>query len=236
MYGGYYGYGYYFDPTYFLVLIGLVLCLGASALVNSTMRKYSKVRNMRGITGAEAARNLLNREGLYNVQIECLNANDGDHYDPRTDTVRLSYNNYNGTSVTAVSVAAHECGHAIQDATNYAPLNIRSAIVPAANIGSQLSWPLFIAGLIFSIHPLVTLGIALFSLAVLFQLVTLPVEINASSRALTMLETTGILGTDEKKGARKVLTAAALTYVAALASSILQLPRLIILAGGRDRD
>lgn len=133
-------------------------------------------------------------------------------------------------------MAAHECGHAIQDATNYAPLNIRSAIVPAANIGSQLSWPLFIAGLIFSIHPLVTLGIALFSLAVLFQLVTLPVEINASSRALTMLETTGILGTDEKKGARKVLTAAALTYVAALASSILQLLRLIILAGGRDRD
>ena len=112
MYGGYYGYGYYFDPTYFLVLIGLVLCLGASALVNSTMRKYSKVRNMRGITGAEAARNLLNREGLYNVQIECLNANDGDHYDPRTDTVRLSYNNYNGTSVTAVSVAGTESGTA----------------------------------------------------------------------------------------------------------------------------
>ena len=130
----------------------------------------------------------------------------------------------------------HECGHAIQDAINYAPLNIRSAIVPAANIGSQLSWPLFIAGLIFSIRPLVTLGIVLFSLAVLFQLVTLPVEVNASSRALKMLESTGILGTDEKKGARKVLTAAALTYVAALAASILQLLRLIILAGGRDRD
>ena len=127
-------------------------------------------------------------------------------------------------------------GHAIQDAINYAPLNIRSAIVPAANIGSQLSWPLFIAGLIFSIDPLVTLGIVLFSLAVLFQLVTLPVEINASSRALKMLESTGILGADEKKGARKVLTAAALTYVAALAASILQLLRLIILAGGRDRD
>ena len=156
-----------------------------------------------------------------------------DHYDPRTKTVSLSEDIYGRNSLAAVGVAAHECGHAIQDATNYAPLNIRSAIVPAANIGSQLSWPLFIAGLIFSIHPL---GIALFSLAVLFQLVTLPVEINASSRALTMLETTGILGTDEKKGARKVLTAAALTYVAALASSILQLLRLIILAGGRDRD
>ena len=120
MYGGYYGYGYYWDPTYFLVLVGLVLCLGASALVNSTMRKYSKVRNMRGLTGAEAARNILNREGLYNVQIECLNSDDGDHYDPRTDTVRLSYNNFNGTSVTAVSVAAHECGHAIQHAHGYA--------------------------------------------------------------------------------------------------------------------
>ena len=236
MYGGYYGYGYYFDPTYFLVLIGLVLCLGASALVNSTMRKYSKVRNMRGITGAEAARNLLNREGLYNVQIECLNANDGDHYDPRTDTVRLSYKNYNGTSVTAVSVAAHECGHAIQHATNYAPLEMRSAIVPAANLGSSLSWPLFLIGLFAGIQPLVTAGIVLFSLAVLFQLVTLPVEVNASSRALKMLQSTGILGSDEAKGARSVLTAAAMTYVAALAGSILQLLRLIILAGGRRDD
>ena len=150
MYGGYYGYGYYFDPTYFLVLIGLVLCLGASALVNSTMRKYSKVRNMRGITGAEAARNLLNREGLYNVQIECLNANDGDHYDPRTDTVRLSYNNYNGTSVTAVSVAAHECGHAIQHAHGYAPMSIRAALVPVVNIGSNLSIPLIFLGVLLS--------------------------------------------------------------------------------------
>ena len=132
MYGGYYGYGYYWDPTYFLVLVGLVLCLGASALVNSTMRKYSKVRNMRGLTGAEAARNILNREGLYNVQIECLNSDDGDHYDPRTDTVRLSYNNFNGTSVTAVSVAAHECGHAIQHAHGYAPMSIRAALVPVA--------------------------------------------------------------------------------------------------------
>ena len=236
MYGGYYGYGYYWDPTYFLVLVGLVLCLGASALVNSTMRKYSKVRNMRGLTGAEAARNILNREGLYNVQIECLNSDDGDHYDPRTDTVRLSYNNFNGTSVTAVSVAAHECGHAIQDSVNYVPLNFRTAIVPVANIGSMLSWPLFLAGLIFSLRPLLTLGILLFSLAVLFQLVTLPVEFNASSRALKMIGSSGMLGPDEVKGAKKVLTAAALTYVAALASSILQLLRLIILAGGRDRD
>ena len=212
MYGyGYYGYG--MDPTVLLLVIGMILSLAASAKLKSTFAVYKKVRNHSGITGAEAAQRILRAAGITDVQVVPIR-----------------------NSLAAVGVAAHECGHAIQDATNYAPLNIRSAIVPAANIGSQLSWPLFIAGLIFSIHPLVTLGIALFSLAVLFQLVTLPVEINASSRALTMLETTGILGTDEKKGARKVLTAAALTYVAALASSILQLLRLIILAGGRDRD
>ena len=209
-----YGYGYYgwgMDPTILLLVIGMLLSLAASAKLRSTFAVYKKVRSHSGITGT-------------------------DHYDPRTKTVSLSEDIYGRNSLAAVGVAAHECGHAIQDAINYAPLNIRSAIVPAANIGSQLSWPLFIAGLIFSIDPLVTLGIVLFSLAVLFQLVTLPVEINASSRALKMLESTGILGADEKKGARKVLTAAALTYVAALAASILQLLRLIILAGGRDRD
>ena len=230
----YYYYG--FDPTYFLVIIGAVICMIASARVKSTYNKYSQYRSASGMTGAQAAQRILNSAGIYDVTIQHVSGNLTDHYNPSAKTLNLSDSVYNSTSVAAVGVAAHECGHAIQDATNYAPLNIRSAIVPAANIGSQLSWPLFIAGLIFSIHPLVTLGIALFSLAVLFQLVTLPVEINASSRALTMLETTGILGTDEKKGARKVLTAAALTYVAALASSILQLLRLIILAGGRNRD
>lgn len=159
-----------------------------------------------------------------------------DHYDPRTKTVSLSQDVYGQTSVASVCVAAHECGHAIQHAVNYAPLNIRSAIVPVANLGSSLSWPIFLAGLIFSMRSLLMLGIVLFSLAVLFQLVTLPVEFNASSRALRLLESTGILSTEENLGARRVLTAAALTYVAALASSILQLLRLIILAGGRDRD
>ena len=197
---------------------------------------YKKIRNHSGITGAEAAQRILRAAGITDVQVVPIRGSLTDHYDPRTKTVSLSEDIYGRNSLAAVGVAAHECGHAIQDAINYAPLNIRSAIVPAANIGSQLSWPLFIAGLIFSIRPLVTLGIVLFSLAVLFQLVTLPVEVNASSRALKMLESTGILGTDEKKGARKVLTAAALTYVAALAASILQLLRLIILAGGRDRD
>ena len=220
MYGGYYGYGYYWDPTYFLVLVGLVLCLGASALVNSTMRKYSKVRNMRGLTGAEAARNILNREGLYNVQIECLNSDDGDHYDPRTDTVRLSYNNFNGTSVTAVSVAAHECGHAIQHAHGYAPMSI-----PLIFLGVLLSWN----------QTLIQLGIWAFALTVIFQLVTLPVEFNASRRAIVKVEEYGLLGSEEVSGGKKVLTAAALTYVAGAASSALQLLRLILLYGGNRR-
>ena len=217
MYGGYYGYGYYWDPTYFLVLVGLVLCLGASALVNSTMRKYSKVRNMRGLTGAEAARNILNREGLYNVQIECLNSDDGDHYDPRTDTVRLSYNNFNGTSVTAVSVAAHECGHAIQHAHGYAPMNIRAALVPVVNIGSNLSIPLIFLGVLLSWNQtLIQLGIWAFALIV-------------------KVEEYGLLGSEEVSGGKKVLTAAALTYVAGAASSALQLLRLILLYGGNRR-
>ena len=233
-----YGYGYrmMWDPTYILIIVGALLSMWASARVNSTFRRYAQVRSMTGMTGAEAAMRLLHSQGIYDVTVRQVRGHLTDHYDPRTKTVSLSEDIYGRNSLAAVGVAAHECGHAIQDAINYAPLNIRSAIVPAANIGSQLSWPLFIAGLIFSIDPLVTLGIVLFSLAVLFQLVTLPVEINASSRALKMLESTGILGADEKKGARKVLTAAALTYVAALAASILQLLRLIILAGGRDRD
>ena len=234
-----YGYGYYgwgMDPTILLLVIGMLLSLAASAKLRSTFAVYKKVRSHSGITGAEAAQRILRAAGITDVQVVPIRGSLTDHYDPRTKTVSLSEDIYGRNSLAAVGVAAHECGHAIQDAINYAPLNIRSAIVPAANIGSQLSWPLFIAGLIFSIDPLVTLGIVLFSLAVLFQLVTLPVEINASSRALKMLESTGILGADEKKGARKVLTAAALTYVAAVAASILQLLRLIILAGGRDRD
>ena len=222
MYGGYYGYGYYWDPTYFLVLVGLVLCLGASALVNSTMRKYSKVRNM--------------REGLYNVQIECLNSDDGDHYDPRTDTVRLSYNNFNGTSVTAVSVAAHECGHAIQHAHGYAPMSIRAALVPVVNIGSNLSIPLIFLGVLLSWNQtLIQLGIWAFALTVIFQLVTLPVEFNASHRAIVKVEEYGLLGSEEVSGGKKVLTAAALTYVAGAASSALQLLRLILLYGGNRR-
>ena len=229
-------YGFYFDRTYILLIIGMLLSLAASAKLKSTFAHYSRVRSVSGLTGAETASRILRMAGITDVRIEPVSGSLTDHYDPRTKTVRLSEDIYGRTSLAAVGVAAHECGHAIQHARNYAPLEIRSAIVPAANLGSTLSWPLFLIGLFAGIRPLLTAGIVLFSLAVLFQLVTLPVEINASSRALKMLETTGILGSDENRGARKVLTAAALTYVAALAASILQLLRLLILAGGRGSD
>ena len=228
---------YYWDPTYLLVIIGMLLCLAASAMVNSAMRKYSRVRNSRGMTGAEAARQILNNEGLYNVQIECLPSDSGDHYDPRTNTVRLGAGNYNGASVTAVGVAAHECGHAIQHAKGYAPLNIRSALVPVVNIGSRLGMPLIILGVILSWNQvLIQIGIWAFALAVLFQVVTLPVEFNASARAVAKVEQYGLLTTEETKGCRKVLTAAAMTYVAALIQSLAQLLRLMILVGGRRRN
>lgn len=231
-----YGYYWRFDPTYLLIIIGMLLSLAASAKLKSTFAVYRGRRSASGLTGAEAARRILNAAGITDVQIVPVSGSLTDHYDPRSKTVRLSEDIYGQTSLAAVGVAAHECGHAIQHHIDYAPLSIRSALVPVANFGSALSWPLFFAGLIFSIQPLLTLGIVLFSFAVLFQLVTLPVEFNASSRALHMLESTGILSRDENSGVRKVLRAAALTYVAALASSILQLLRLIILAGGRRSD
>lgn len=227
---------YYWDPTYILVLAGLLLSLGASAMVNSSMRKYSGVRNMSGITGGEAARRILNNEGLYNVQVECLRDDRGDHYDPRTNTVRLSYSNYNNASVTAVGVAAHECGHAIQHAKGYAPLSIRSALVPVVNIGSTLSMPLILLGVILSWNQvLIQIGIWVFALTVLFQLVTLPVEFNASRRAVEKVEQYGLLTTQEKSGCKKVLTAAAMTYVAAAAAAALQLLRLVLLFGNNRR-
>lgn len=233
-----YGYRYYwgFDWTYLLLVIGMLLSLAASAKVKSTFAAYKRVRSASGLTGAMAAQKILYAAGITDVQITRVSGSLTDHYDPRNKTLALSDEVYGSTSLAAVGVAAHECGHAIQHDTGYAPLEFRSAIVPVANIGAQLSWPLFVAGLIFSIQPLLTLGIILFSLAVLFQLVTLPVEINASSRALNNLQSLGILGQNEIRGARKVLSAAALTYVAAFASSILQLLRLVILAGGRRRD
>lgn len=235
MYG--YGYRYYgFDWTYLLLVLGMLLSLAASAKLKSTFAIYRGIRSASGLTGAETARRILQAAGISDVSVRSVSGSLTDHYDPRTKTVNLSDDIYGKNSLAAVGVAAHECGHAIQHAIGYAPLELRSAIVPAANIGSNLSWPLFLIGLVSGIRPLITAGILLFSLAVLFQLITLPVEINASSRALHMLQSTGILGHDETKGARKVLSAAAMTYVAALAGSILQLLRLLILAGGRRND
>ncbi len=228
---------YYFDYTYLLVIIGMVLCLAASARVNSVMKKFGRVQNSTGMTGAEAARRILNNEGLYNVQIECLSGSQGDHYDPRSNTVRLSRENYNGASVTAVGVAAHECGHAIQHAKGYAPRNFRSALVPVVNIGSRLGIPIIILGVILSYNNvLIQIGIWAFSLSVLFQLVTLPVEFNASARAVAKIDQYGLVSAEENNGCRKVLRAAAYTYVAAAASSILQLVRLLLLFGNRRRS
>ena len=234
-YGGF-GY-YYFDWTYILVVIGLVLSLAASAKVNGTFSKYSRTWSRSGITGAEAARQILNANGIYDVTVRQVPGNLTDHFDPRSRTVNLSAAVYGSTSISAIGVAAHECGHVIQDAREYVPLKIRAALVPVANIGSNLAIPLIILGVIIGGvgSPLAEIGILMFSLAVLFQLVTLPVEFNASSRALKILGDSRILAEDEVKKAREVLGSAALTYVAAAASSILQLLRIILLAGNRRR-
>ena len=230
-------YGFYYDWTYILVLIGVVLSLLASSQVKGTFAKYSKIRSYSGMTGREAAEQILRRNGIYDVQVTHIAGNLTDHYDPRNKTLALSDPVYNSTSVAAIGVAAHECGHAVQHARNYVPLSVRSAIVPVANFGSQLSWPLFLAGLIFSFRPLLMIGILLFCAALLFQIVTLPVEFNASARALRMLDETGIMGKQEIRGTKKVLRAAAMTYVAAVIGSLLQLLRLLILSGAfRRRD
>lgn len=234
-YGGY-GYYYRFDPTMILVLIGAMLSVWASSRVNSTFRRYSQVRSMTGMTGAEAAKRILNSQGIYDVTIRPVRGNLTDHFDPRTKTVNLSEAVYHSTSVAAIGVAAHECGHAIQHDVGYAPLKLRSAFVPVANFGSKLSMPLLLLGLFMGMGSLVNLGIWMFVLAILFQVITLPVEFNASRRALRLLGDTGILYDDEVKDTRKVLSAAALTYVAAVAASVLQLFRLLILFGGRRDD
>jgi len=228
-------YGYYYDPTYFLIIIGMVICLIASARVNSTFKKFDKVRSRTGMTGAEAARRLLHAQGIYDVSIQLVSGSLSDHYDPKNKVVRLSESTYHSTSVAAIGVAAHECGHAMQHEENYLPLNVRSAMVPVANFGSQFSVLLIMAGLFLG-QFLVEAGILLFSAVVLFQLVTLPVEFNASRRALRLLDENGILYQEEVGMTRKVLSAAALTYVASALSAVLQLLRLIMLFGGRRRD
>lgn len=224
------------DPTYILIVIGVLLSLIASGKVKSTFSKYSRVRSASGMTGAEVAQRILSYAGIRDVSVTHVSGQLNDHYNPKTKVIALSDPVYGSNSVSAIAVAAHECGHVIQHANAYAPLTIRTALVPIANFGSGASWFVIIAGIIFSMQPLITMGIVLFSLAVLFQVVTLPVEFNASRRALRILQDTGILGTSEGRSAGKVLRAAALTYVAAAAASILQLLRLILLFGRNNRD
>ena len=235
----YYYYG--FDWTYIvLVLPCILLSLWASANVNSTFKKYSNQFSSRRLTGAEAAQRVLSANGVRGVRIERVSGNLTDHYDPRTNVIRLSDSVYSNTSTAAIGVACHEAGHAVQYAENYAPIKLRAAIIPLTNLGSKLAMPLILAGLLFSVfgafsETLIYLGIACFGLSLFFQLVTLPVEFNASRRAMAAIESSNLLTTEEQKGARKTLTAAALTYVAATAVALAQLLRLIMLFGGRRR-
>ena len=228
---------FYYDSTYILVAIGAILCMIASSRVNSTFKKYSTVRSMSGLTGKEAAEKILRHNGIFDVVVEHIPGNLTDHYDPRHKILRLSDATYNSTSVAAIGVAAHECGHALQHASNYSPLTIRGALVPIANFGSQLAWPLIIIGIFLNGNTgimIINAGIICFSAAVIFQLVTLPVEFNASRRAVVQISEIGILGDDELSDTKKVLKAAAMTYVASAAAGILQLLRLILIAKRND--
>ena len=218
------------------MILAALISLGVSAAMNATFQRYQGVRAYSGLTGAQTAQRILRSAGIYDVTVRHVSGKLTDHYDPRSKTVNLSDAVYGRASLAAVGVAAHECGHAIQDARGYVPLKVRGAIVPVANLGSQLFWPLFLLGLIFSMEPLVNLGILLFLFALVFQIVTLPVEFNASARAIRMLDSTGILSPSEVPGAKKVLRAAAMTYVAAVIGSLLQLLRLLILSGRIRND
>ena len=229
------GYYYGFDYTwYLLVLPAFLLALWAQFRVQSTYAKYSRVRSVRGRTAAEVARQILDDHGLGYVQVDRIGGKLTDNYDPRTNIVHLSQEVYGSSSIAAIGVAAHECGHAVQHAEEYGPLKLRSAIIPITNIGSSLSIPLFFIGLLFNFSILMNIGILLFGLVALFQLITLPVEFNASRRALFTIGERGLLTDDETRGAKKVLSAAALTYVAALASSLAQLLRLVLISRRRN--
>ena len=232
-----YGFGWYrFDWTYLLIILAFVISSIVQSKMQSTFRKYSRIMSSCRMNGLMVARRILESEGLYDVEVVSVPGNLTDHYDPRTRTVRLSESVYSSSSLSAVSVAAHECGHAIQHAHAYAPLAIRSSLVPVANFGAGISWPLFLIGLFMVNKPLMIAGIILYSAAVLFQVVTLPVDFDASARALKKLNNLAILEEDEVRGSRKVLGAAAMTYVAAALASLLQLLRLVVLARGRSDD
>ncbi len=226
---------FYFDWTILIVLPALVISIWAQINVSTTFNKYSQIRTKRGITGADAARRVLDANGLYDVKIEHIRGQLTDHYDPRANVIRLSDSVYGEVSAAAVGVACHEAGHAVQHAKGYFPIKIRSAVIPATRFGSMLAIPIFMIGLIFASDALLLAGIVLYSVVAFFQLVTLPVEFNASARAMSAIRSSGMLAPDEYEGAGKVLKAAALTYVAALLSSLLTLLRLLVLAGGRGR-
>ncbi len=237
------GFGYYygFDLTYLVIVLPCVLlAMLASANVNSTFKRYATQYSLRHISGAEAAQRVLAANGVSGVRIEHISGNLTDHYDPRSNVIRLSDGVYDSTSTAAIGVACHEAGHAVQYARQYAPIRLRAAIVPITNFGSKLAMPLILLGLVLNFlgsfsYTLVYIGIACFGLSVVFQLVTLPVEFDASHRAMKAIAETGMLTEDEQRGARKTLTAAALTYVAATATALAQLLRLLILFGGRGR-
>lgn len=234
-------YYYGFDWTYLIIVLPcLILSLWASSKVNRTFSRYSGQISSRRITGADAAQRVLRSNGVYNVRIERVSGKLTDHYDPKTNVIRLSDSVYDNTSTAAIGVACHEAGHAVQYAQNYFPIKIRSVIIPVTNFGSKLAMPLILIGILFSTlgnfsYTLVYLGIACFALSLVFQLVTLPVEFNASRRALQAIDETGLLTSEERTGAKKTLSAAAMTYVAAAAVSVAQLLRLILLFGGRRR-
>ena len=232
---------FYFDWTYLVLIVPcLILSLLASSSVNSTFRRYSQIQNRRRLTGADAAQRVLSANGVSGVRIERVGGNLTDHYDPRSNVIRLSDSVYDSTSVAAIGVACHEAGHAVQYAQSYAPIKLRAAVIPITNFGSKIAMPLILLGILFSSfadysYALVYLGIACFGFSLVFQLITLPVEFNASRRALQTIENSQLLTEEEQRGAKKTLTAAAMTYVAATAVSLAQLLRLIVLFGGRGR-
>lgn len=228
---------FYFDYYYIILVVPVIIAsLIIQSKLKSTYAKYSGVNNVKNLTGAQAAQMVLNYYGIYNVQIESTPGTLSDHYDPTKNVIRLSDGVYNSTSVAAIGVACHEAGHAAQHAQGYTPIKIRNTILPVCNIGSTLSMPLLLIGLVLSFEPLIWIGIGFFSFVSVFQLVTLPVEFNASKRALSVIESNGLLTFEEKRGAAKVLKMAAMTYVAALATSVAQLLRLILRYGGRRRQ
>ena len=231
-------YGYYgIDMTYIVLVLPCVLfALWAQSRVNSTFSRYSKVHNLRGLTGAQAAEAVLRANGVTNVGIEYVSGKRTDHYDPRTNVIRLSSSVYSSTSVASVGVAAHEAGHAVQYAVGYSPIKLRAAIIPLTQAGATAAFPLILLGLVLNFGALIYVGIAAFALSTVFQLVTLPVELDASRRALQTIQQNGLLTADEYPMAKKTLNAAALTYVAALAVSLAQLLRLLVIFGGRNRN